>query len=69
MEGEDGVIDQDYSLNAARYVGVVIEDDGLTEKEYRDEISKLQKEIDELQQSSKKLEENIYDSITRLLEV
>lgn len=69
MEGEDGVIDQDYSLNAARYVGVVIEDDGLTEKEYRDEISKLQKEIDELQQSSKGLEENIYDSITRLLEV
>ena len=29
LEGEDGIIDQDYSLNAGRYVGVVIEDDGM----------------------------------------
>ncbi len=29
LEGEDGIIDQDYSLNAGRYVGVVIEDDGI----------------------------------------
>ena len=31
LKGEDGIEDQDYSLNAGRYVGVVIEDDGITE--------------------------------------
>lgn len=34
LEGEDGIIDQDYSLNAGRYVGVVIEDDGMTAEEF-----------------------------------
>ncbi len=34
LEGEDGIIDQDYSLNAGRYVGVVIEDDGMTTEEF-----------------------------------
>ncbi len=34
LEGEDGIIDQDYSLNPGRYVGVVIEDDGMTEEEF-----------------------------------
>ena len=36
LDGEDGIIDQDYSLNAGRYVGVVIEDDGMTEEEYKE---------------------------------
>ncbi len=35
LDGEDGIIDQDYSLNAGRYVGVVIEDDGMTEAEFK----------------------------------
>lgn len=35
LDGEDGIIDQDYSLNAGRYVGVVIEDDGMTEEEFK----------------------------------
>lgn len=34
LDGEDGIIDQDYSLNAGRYVGVVIEDDGMTDDEF-----------------------------------
>jgi len=34
LDGEDGIIDQDYSLNAGRYVGVVIEDDGMTAEEF-----------------------------------
>jgi type I restriction enzyme M protein len=29
LDSEDGIIDQDYSLNDGRYVGVVIEDDGM----------------------------------------
>ena len=38
LEGEDGIIDQDYSLNPGRYVGVVIEDDGMTEEEFKQTI-------------------------------
>lgn len=63
LEGEDGIIDQDYSLNPGRYVGVVIEDDGMTEEEFKaqmlslnDELSKLNEEAYELEQ---KIEENL----------
>ena len=35
LDEEDGIIDQGYSLNAGRYVGAVIEDDGMTEEEYK----------------------------------
>ena len=38
LKGEDGIEEQDYSLNAGRYVGVVIEDDGMTEDEFKLEI-------------------------------
>ena len=38
LNGEDGIKDQDYSLNPGRYVGVVIEDDGMTEKEFKAEM-------------------------------
>ena len=45
LEGEDGIKDQDYSLNAGRYVGVVIEDDGVdflsTMKESKEELERL----------------------------
>lgn len=34
IDGEDGIDDQDWSLNAGRYVGVVIEDDGMTAEEF-----------------------------------
>ena len=63
LEGEDGIIDQDYSLNPGRYVGVVIEDDGMTEEEFKvhmlslnDELSKLNEEAHGLEQ---KIEENL----------
>ncbi len=44
LDGEDGIIDQDYSLNAGRYVGVVIEDDGMTEQEYKENMLSLNNE-------------------------
>ena len=34
ITGEDGIEDNDWSLNAGRYVGVVIEDDGMTSEEF-----------------------------------
>ena len=42
-DDEDGIKDQDYSLNAGRYVGVVIEDDGMTEAEFKDTMLGLNK--------------------------
>ena len=53
LDGEDGIRDQDYSLNAGRYVGVVIGDDGMTEAEFKarldDELRALGKEARRLE--------------------
>ena len=64
MDGEDGIIDQDYSLNAGRYVGVVIEDDGMTEEEYKDEMLRLNSELSSLNAEAKELEGKISSFIT-----
>lgn len=64
MDGEDGIIDQDYSLNAGRYVGVVIEDDGMTEEEYKDEMLRLNSELSSLNAEAKELEGKITSFIT-----
>ena len=59
LEGEDGIIDQDYSLNAGRYVGVVIEDDGMTEEEFADKMKELHTEFSQLNEESLKLQAEI----------
>jgi type I restriction enzyme M protein len=45
LAGEDGIIDQDYSLNSSRYVGVVLGDDGLTKTDFQNKIINLNKEL------------------------
>ena len=67
LDGEDGIIDQDYSLNAGRYVGVVIEDDGMTEDEFKEKMLSLNKEFNELNNEVVKLEKEINDNINELL--
>ena len=67
MEGEDGIIDQDYSLNAGRYVGVVIEDDGLTPEEFKTEMQSLHGEFTALSAEAKELETLIADNLKGLL--
>ncbi len=67
MEGEDGIIDQDYSLNAGRYVGVVIEDDGLTEEEFKEEMYSLNNEFTALSNEAKELEAKIAANLKELL--
>ena len=67
MDGEDGIIEQDYSLNAGRYVGVVIEDDGLTEEEFKGELYSLNAEFASLSAEAKKLEELISNNLKGLL--
>ena len=59
LEGEDGIKDQDYSLNAGRYVGVVIEDDGMTEQEFADTMKGLNNEFSQLNAEALKLQAEI----------
>ena len=66
LDGEDGIIDQDYSLNAGRYVGVVIEDDGMTEEEFRETMLGLNRELTELNNEAKELESQIAENIKAL---
>ena len=67
LDGEDGIIEQDYSLNAGRYVGVVIEDDGLTQEEFKKEMLSLNSEFTSLSAEAKKLEELIANNLKELL--
>lgn len=66
LEGEDGIIDQDYSLNAGRYVGVVIEDDGMTEQEFADTMKGLNTEFSQLNAEALKLQEEIEKNMKEL---
>ena len=67
LEGEDGIRDQDYSLNPGRYVGVVIEDDGLTAEEFKEKIYGLNNEFKELNKEAKELEEKIANNLDKLV--
>lgn len=69
LEGEDGIIDQDYSLNAGRYVGVVIEDDGMTEAEFKETMLSLSGELEKLNADAKTLEDQIVANLKALFEV
>lgn len=66
IDGEDGIKDQDYSLNAGRYVGVVIEDDGMTKEEFKDTMLYLNDELLKLNEEAKQLEEQISQNIKGL---
>ena len=65
---EDSIADQDYSLNAGRYVGVVIEDDGMTGEEFKETMLGLNAEFESLNEEAKKLEAQIADNIKRLFQ-
>ena len=69
LDGEDGIIDQDYSLNAGRYVGVVIEDDGLTAEEFKAEMEQLNEELMRLNGQSEDLQKTIFEQINKLFRV
>ena len=66
IEGEDGIKDQDYSLNAGRYVGVVIEDDGMTEEEFKSKMLGLNDELSSLSKEASELETKISDNLKKL---
>lgn len=66
LEGEDGIIDQDYSLNAGRYIGVVIEDDGMTAEEFKAEMLSLNDELLKLNDEAHSLEQTIAENLKEL---
>lgn len=66
LEGEDGIKDQDYSLNAGRYVGVVIEDDGMTAEEFKAEMLSLNDELSKLNNEAHNLEMTITNNLKGL---
>ncbi|MBD2504661.1 type I restriction-modification system subunit M [Anabaena azotica] len=62
------VKEQDYSLNPGRYVGVVIEEDGKTEKEFIEEILSLNEELEKLNQEVHLLEGIIAHNLREIAE-
>lgn len=66
LDGEDGIREQDYSLNPGRYVGVVIEDDGMTEEEFKAEMRSLADELAALNTEAHKLEDAIAANLKEL---
>lgn len=67
IEGEDGIKEQDYSLNPGRYVGVVIEEDGMTKEEFNEEMLKLNEELTTLNTEAKQLERKIANNLLSLV--
>ncbi len=59
--------EQDYSLNPGRYVGVVIEEDGMTEEEFEEEIKALNEKLSLLNAQAYTVESVIENNISRLI--
>lgn len=66
ITGEDGIEDNDWSLNAGRYVGVVIEDDGMTESEFCDEMLSLNADFSKLCAEAGDLQKEIEKNMVEL---
>ena len=66
ITGEDGIEGNDWSLNAGRYVGVVIEDDRMTESEFRDEMLSLNADFSKLSAEAEELQKEIGKNMVEL---
>lgn len=64
---EEYVAENDYSLNAGRYVGVALEDDKLTEEEFKEMLSLSKLSFQSLLKESHQLESNIVKNIEELI--
>ena len=63
---EEYVVEQDYSLNPGRYVGVEIEDYNLSEEEFKSELVNKRLLLKQLSETSVKLERKIMDELESL---
>lgn len=59
--------EQDYSLNAGRYVGVVIEEDGKTEEEFISELLTINDEITKLNKAANELDFTINHNFLQIV--
>jgi type I restriction enzyme M protein len=59
----EDIEEQDYSLNSGRYVGVIIEEDGLTQEEFDETISDLNNQLLTIKKNSSDLENNIKENL------
>jgi type I restriction enzyme M protein len=64
----DDLKEQDYSLNAGRYVGVVIEDDGKTEEEFYSDLSSQNVQLNLLNEQASNLTNTIAHNLEALME-
>ncbi len=64
---QEEVKEQDYSLNPGRYVGVVIEEDGLTEEEFLEELVRMNQELMDLNSAAEALGTTISRNVTGIL--
>lgn len=67
IDGEDGIAEQDYSLNAGRYVGVEVEDDGMTVEEYRSFMTDMKNHFIEYSREAEELRNDIIADISRIV--
>ncbi|MBS4057501.1 MAG: N-6 DNA methylase [Bacteroidales bacterium] len=66
LAGIEEIEEQDFSLNPGRYVGVVIEEDGMTEEEFETEIKNLNAELTSLNTLASELELTINQNLINL---
>lgn len=59
--------EQDYSLNSGRYVGVVIEEDGMTEEEFEQEILTLHSQLQGLDSKAQDLQALINSNLASFI--
>ncbi|MFI9458331.1 N-6 DNA methylase [Acinetobacter sp. NPDC052428] len=62
------VKEQDYSLNAGRYVGVVIEEDGRTEEEFSQYLQAMSDDFEELNKISQEISSVVVQNLKLLVE-
>lgn len=67
LDEEDGIIDQDYSLNPGRYVGVVFEDDDTSEDDFKAEMKEINESFLQLNKEASVLEREILDNLKKYL--
>ena len=63
---DDSIGDQDFSLNPGRYVGVVIEDDGLTQDEFKKRMMAYYTALSKLNEEAHDLESKIATNLQEL---
>lgn len=65
---DDSIGDQDFSLNPGRYVGVVIEDDGLTQDEFKQRMMAYYTALSKLNEEAHGLESKIAANLQELFQ-